>query len=204
MIYIINYGIGNLGSVQNMLKKIGAEVRFATNANDIYAAKKLILPGVGAFDSCMQALNSSDMLPALKEQVINNKIPLLGICVGYQMLTKRSEEGSLSGLGWLEAETLKFRDESMKMKIPHMGWNYIKPSGDHPLTKEFTDKSRAYFVHSYYVRAEQQKDVLLETEYIHTFASGMACKNIMGVQFHPEKSHKFGMQLFKSYVEFLS
>ncbi|MEK6627791.1 MAG: imidazole glycerol phosphate synthase subunit HisH, partial [Bdellovibrionota bacterium] len=147
------------------------------------------------------ALNTSGMLEAIKKQVLVNKIPLLGICVGYQMLTKKSEEGQLQGLGWLEAETLKFQDDSRQMKIPHMGWNYIKPVGEHPLANAFLEKSRAYFVHSYYVKAKSAKDIILETEYIQNFASGMAYQNIMGVQFHPEKSHKFGMQLFKSFVE---
>lgn len=204
MIYIINYGIGNLGSVKNMLKKIGVEAQYAMTEKDIFAAKKLILPGVGAFDSCMQALNASGMLEAIKKQVLVNKIPLLGICVGYQMLTQKSEEGHLSGLGWLKAETVKFQDDSRQMKIPHMGWNYIKPVGNHPLIEVYTKQSppsRAYFVHSYYVKAQDKKDVILETEYIQIFASGMAHENIMGVQFHPEKSHKFGMQLFRSFVE---
>lgn len=202
MVYIINYGIGNLGSVKNMFKKIGIEARYANTAADLDQATKLVLPGVGAFDSCMSALNASGMLESLTEKILVQKRPLLGICVGYQMLTKKSEEGQLPGLGWLDAETIKFRDDSLKMKIPHMGWNYIQPTQEHYLTLKYQhERARAYFVHSYYVRADQAQDVILETDYIQNFASGMAKKNIMGVQFHPEKSHRFGMQLFKSFAE---
>lgn len=205
MLYIVNYGIGNLGSVQNMFKRIGVKTELATTAKQIQEAEKIILPGVGAFDSCMKALTDSGMLEALQESVIGRKTPVLGICVGYQMLTKKSEEGQLAGLGWLDAETIKFKDETHKMKIPHMGWNYIKTKSNHPLVagyaKNFTEVPRAYFVHSYYVQPNNQADVTLETNYIANFASGLAENNIMGVQFHPEKSHKFGMQLFKSFVD---
>lgn len=202
MVYIINYGIGNLGSVKNMFKKIGVEAQYATTPEDIYKAEKLVLPGVGAFDSCVKALKSSGMLNSLTEQVRTKKVPLLGICVGYQMLTEKSEEGIESGLGWLEAETVKFRDDSLKMKIPHMGWNYITPAAEHPLVRCYAqEKARAYFVHSYYVKAKKNQDVILETEYINKFAAGMAHENIMGVQFHPEKSHRFGQELFKSFME---
>lgn len=205
MVYIVNYGIGNLGSVRNMFRKIGVDTEFATNSEQILKAKKIILPGVGAFDSCMRALTSSGMLEALTEQVILKNTPILGICVGYQMLTKKSEEGVLPGLGWLDAETVKFVDMNNKLKIPHMGWNYISPETEHPLNKVFMEgreKPRAYFVHSYYVKPVVEQDVILSTNYIHKFASGMAKNNIMGVQFHPEKSHKYGMQLFKSFSDF--
>ena len=204
MVYIVNYGIGNLGSVQNMFKRIGAKAELATKPEQLYEADKIVLPGVGAFDSCMSALTDSGMLQALSDNVLKLKKPILGICVGYQMLTKKSEEGALAGLGWLDAETIKFKDETHKMKIPHMGWNYIKPTGQHQLTSGLIAQSetpRAYFVHSYYVQAKSQGDVILNTNYIQTFASGMAHENIMGVQFHPEKSHKFGMQIFKSFLE---
>lgn len=203
MVYIINYGIGNLGSVKNMFKKIGVEAQMATTSEDIFKADRLVLPGVGAFDSCVSALAASGMLNSISEVVLQKKTPILGICVGYQMLTKSSEEGNLQGLGWLNAETLKFQDESLKMKIPHMGWNYILPQSEHPLNKYYQEgKARAYFVHSYYVKAYEDKDVILKTDYIHQFASGMAKENIMGVQFHPEKSHRFGMELFKAFMEY--
>jgi imidazole glycerol-phosphate synthase subunit HisH len=188
-----------------MFKRIGIKAELATSAEQINSASRLILPGVGAFDSCMSALLNSDMFEALQYNVLEKRKPILGICVGYQMLTKKSEEGNLKGLGWLEAETVKFVDETKKMKIPHMGWNYIKPKTNHILTegfsKNFTETPRAYFVHSYYVKAQNESEVILQTNYIHDFASGMASSNVMGVQFHPEKSHKFGMQLFKSFME---
>lgn len=205
MISIVNYGIGNLGSVKNMLKKIGLSCQFVSTASEVDAAEKLILPGVGAFDMCMESLKNSGMFDALNNAVLVKKIPILGICVGYQMMTARSDEGTLQGLGWFDAETIKFKDDSEQMKIPHMGWNYINARVTHPLVNSFKSteeaKARAYFVHSYYVRANQRQHVALETNYIQDFASGMIVDNIMGVQFHPEKSHRFGMQLFKSFAE---
>lgn len=204
MISIINYGIGNLGSVLNMFKKIGVEAQLVETAEQIEKAKKLVLPGVGAFDSCMEALERSNMLEAIQKRVLNDKIPLLGICVGYQMLTRSSEEGTKKGLGWLNADTVKFRDETKQHKIPHMGWNYLNASNEHLLVSSLplvNPKPKAYFVHSYYVKADNNSDVILSTNYIQDFASGMAKENIMGVQFHPEKSHKYGMQLFKSFAE---
>lgn len=204
MVSVVNYGIGNLGSVLNMFKRIGVSANLVNSPSQIEAADKLILPGVGAFDSCMRALNESGMLPAIKNHTLVEKKPLLGICVGYQMLTYKSEEGSLPGLGWLDAETCKFVDVSHKMKIPHMGWNYLKPVQNHQLSANFSQEAenlaRAYFVHSYFVKAKNNSDILFETDYILPFASGMAKENIMGVQFHPEKSHKFGMQLFRSFA----
>lgn len=205
MISIINYGIGNLGSVKNMLKKIGVESRFVTTAEEVKAGEKFILPGVGAFDMCMQNLMNSGMLDAINDAVLIKKKPVLGICVGYQMMTMKSEEGQRPGLGWLKAETIKFRDDTKALKIPHMGWNYLHAQKKHPLVQSFSQDpatpARAYFVHSYYVRAQQSQDVALETHYIQNFASGMIVDNMMGVQFHPEKSHRFGMQLFKSFAE---
>lgn len=205
MIYIINYGIGNLGSVKNMFKKVGVEAHYATSVEHIMQATKLVLPGVGAFDSCMSALNNSGMLASIEKQVLEKKIPLLGICVGYQMLTKSSEEGALKGLGWFDAETVKFQSLQGKYKVPHMGWNYIEPTGNHVMTRDFIQtesKAKAYFVHSYYVKPVKSEDMILKTNYIQDFASGMAKENIVGVQFHPEKSHRFGMSLFKSFSEF--
>jgi imidazole glycerol-phosphate synthase subunit HisH len=205
MVTVVNYGIGNLGSVLNMLKRIGVKAELATTSQQIKNSDKIILPGVGAFDSCMLALKDSGMLPAIEEHTLLKKKPLLGICVGYQILTKSSEEGSQAGLGWLAAETIRFTDSDAKFKVPHMGWNYLKPVQDHALAKPFSVNnevlSRAYFVHSYYVKAANKTDVLFETDYINPFASGMAADNIMGVQFHPEKSHKYGMQLFKAFSE---
>ena len=205
MVTVVNYGIGNLGSVLNMLKRIGVKAELATTSQQIINADKVILPGVGAFDSCMLALKESGMLPAIEQHAVHLKKPLLGICVGYQMLTKSSEEGLQQGLGWLDATTVKFDDTKPKFKVPHMGWNYLKPMQDHDLARPFSleqgSLARAYFVHSFYVKPNTQTDVLFETEYINSFASGMAHKNIMGVQFHPEKSHKYGMQLFKAFSE---
>ena len=204
MISIVNYGIGNLGSVKNMLKKIGASCQFVSTADEVALAQKLILPGVGAFDMCMESLKNSGMFDSLNHAVLNKKIPILGICVGYQMMTARSDEGKLQGLGWFDAETIKFKDDSAKMKIPHMGWNYITPRQTHPLVNSYkttATPARAYFVHSYYVKANQPQHVALETNYIQDFASGMIVDKMMGVQFHPEKSHRFGMQLFKSFAE---
>lgn len=204
MVTIVNYGIGNLGSVLNMFKKVGVEAQLAMTPEELSVAKKILLPGVGHFDACVRALHDSGLIPALEKKVFEDKVPTLGICVGYQMMTRGSEEGELKGLSWLPADTLRFKfpdDNRIALKVPHMGWNLVQVNKSTPLGKGFDDQSRFYFVHSYYVKADNAEDVLFKTHYGFDFASGMSKANIFGVQFHPEKSHRFGMNLFKNFAE---
>jgi glutamine amidotransferase len=202
MITIVDYGMGNLGSVRNMLKKIGVSSQISSAPEKIAEATKLILPGVGAFDNAMQNLENLGLIPVLNRKVIEEKTPLLGICLGMQLLTKRSEEGSLSGLGWIDAETVRFRfSGGENLKIPHMGWNTISLKKESPLYDGLLEEPRFYFVHSYFVACNNPSDVITTTDYGIDFCSSLACGNVFGVQFHPEKSHKFGMRLLKNFAE---
>jgi glutamine amidotransferase len=204
MIAIINYGVGNLGSIQNMLKKVGHTDNVITNNPDeINKADKLILPGVGAFDAGMQKIKESGLLDVLNYNALEVKKPVLGICLGMQLLGKGSEEGVLPGLGWIDAYTRRFQfsEEWAHLKIPHMGWNEVKPAKDHPLIKDLPVPSRFYFVHSYYVKCANEADALMRCHYGIDFTCSVQHENIMGVQFHAEKSHKFGMQLLKNFAE---
>jgi imidazole glycerol-phosphate synthase subunit HisH len=202
MVVVVNYGVGNIGSILNMLKKVGVEAVGSSAETDICAAEKLILPGVGAYDTAMAKIESVGLIPMLRDRVLNAGVPLLGICLGMQLLTKGSEEGSRRGLGWVDAQVVRFEKEkaSGDIRIPHMGWNKVKPMQDHPLFRNLEDKARFYFVHSYHVVCGKER-VLSTTTYGYEFVSAMIQDNILGVQFHPEKSHKFGFQLLKNFVE---
>jgi len=204
MIAIINYGLGNLGSIQNMLRRVGyTDVIISNSPEEINKADRLILPGVGAFDNGMQKINDSGLLDILNEQALVIKKPILGICLGMQLLTQGSEEGNLKGLGWIDAETRKFNfGENIEgLKIPHMGWNEVGIAKDHPLCNNLPKPSRFYFVHSYYVKCHQIGQELTSCNYGLDFTCAIQQDNIMGVQFHPEKSHKFGMELLKNFIE---
>lgn len=202
MLVIIDCGMGNLGSVANMLKKVGAEAIISSNISDIEKAEKLILPGMGAFDYGMKKLGDLRLIPVLNHKVIERGTPILGICLGMQLFTNSSEEGSLPGLGWVNAETVRFRFDNIqgKNRIPHMGWNTVKIVKRSPLFDDFDSEPRFYFVHSYHVRCRDEDDILTETFYGYEFASSIWRGNIVGVQFHPEKSHKFGMKLLRNFV----
>jgi glutamine amidotransferase len=203
MITIIDYKTGNLGSIQNILKRIGEDSVITSDKDIIEKATKIILPGVGAFDTGMRNLLELDLVDILNKKVIAEKIPVLGICLGMQLLSNGSEEGSLHGLGWIDAETLRFRfRDTVEYKIPHMGWNFIRQHKDSKLFTDMYSDPRFYFVHSYFFRANIEKDILLSTTYEIEFTSGVEKGNILGVQFHPEKSHKFGMKLLKNFVDF--
>jgi imidazole glycerol-phosphate synthase subunit HisH len=202
MIVIVDYGMGNLGSVQNMLKKIGFKSQISSDKEVIRLATKLILPGVGSFDNGMNQLNQLDLIDVLNEEVINKKIPILGICLGMQLMTNYSEEGTVSGLGWVDANTKKFNfEDDSQMKIPHMGWNYIEIKKPHPLLLNFISEPKFYFVHSYYVKCNIESDTIASTRYGIDFTSSFARENIMATQFHPEKSHKYGFQILKNFIE---
>ena len=201
-ITIVDYGAGNLGSMQNMFKKIGFPAEISNNPEEILKADKIILPGVGAFDNGMEKLNQSGLRTALDEAILKKGTPILGVCLGMQLLTKSSEEGVLDGLGWIPAKTIKFQLEDKGLKVPHMGWNEIIIKNESPLLSEFTGVGdRFYFVHSYHVVCEKVENILLTAKYGVEFTCGIVFDNIYGVQFHPEKSHKFGMKLLTNFAQ---
>jgi len=203
MIVVVDYGLGNLGSIANMLKKIGAHAVVSSDPAVVEKADKLILPGVGAFDAGMKNLETRGLIPLLNYRVLEQKTPILGVCLGMQLLCKRSEEGQLPGLGWLDAEVIRFKFDGniANLKIPHMGWNTLTVRQPYPLFADLEAENRFYFVHSYHVVCADRGNVLAQTNYGFDFASAVVKDNIMGVQFHPEKSHKFGMRLYKNFAE---
>ncbi len=201
MITIVNYGMGNLGSLQNMLKRIGVAARVASEPADILTAEKLILPGVGAFDAAMRCIGEKDGLKeALDQRVLKDSTPVLGVCLGMQLLTDGSQEGELPGLGWIKGRAHRF-PKDLGIKVPHMGWNRTTPAAPSPLTAALGDEPRYYFVHSYYVSVDLPEHAILTCHYGLDFAAGIGRDNIFGVQFHPEKSHRFGMQILKNFSD---
>lgn len=203
MIAIIDFGMGNLGSILNMLLRMDYKAEITSNLERIKSAEKLILPGVGSFDLAMTNLQNQKMIPVLNNLVLEERVPILGICLGMQILSKKSEEGVLEGLNWIEANTIRFRfDAEQNLRVPHMGWNTIRIEQDSCLFEGMYEGSRFYFVHSYHVKCASDANILLSTEYGITFTSSIMSDNIYGVQFHPEKSHKFGMKLLGNFVEF--
>lgn len=199
MIAIVDYGMGNLGSIQNMFKRIGAAAQVTSDADVLARASKILLPGVGAFDSAMQRINDSGLREVLDRKALHERVPTLGICLGMQLLTRGSDEGQLPGLGWLGATTRRFPTIA-GLKVPHMGWNLVTPIQPSPLTAGLPAESRFYFVHSYCVQVDDERDSVLKTHYGVTFDAAVAHGNIYGAQFHPEKSHRFGMQLLANFA----
>lgn len=201
MIAIVDYGMGNLGSIKNMFKKIGAQSEIMSRPDEIAKASKILLPGVGAFDTAMIKINDSTLREVLDEKALKEKVPVLGICLGMQLLTEKSEEGKQAGLGWIPGEAKKFNfGEELDLKVPHMGWNSVIPAAQSPMTSGFDEDFRFYFVHSYFVKASSESHVMLKTEYGINFHSGICNDNIFGAQFHPEKSHRFGMKLLSNFA----
>ncbi len=201
-IVIINYGLVIVVSIKNMLARLGFASVITSDKSDIAAAGKIILPGVGAFDHGIRQLNQQDLIHVLEQKVLKDNTPILGICLGMQLLTKCSEEGTCPGLGWLEAETVRFRaGDFNELRIPHMGWNSVHIRKQSPLIKDLPARSRFYFAHSFHVVCQNTADILMESYYGLPFVSAIQHKNIFGVQFHPEKSHRFGMQLLKNFCE---
>ncbi len=199
MITIVDYKVGNLGSIQNMLKKIGTKSEITSDPDKIKSATKVILPGVGAYDSGVKSLKKYDLWDVLNEKVLVEKIPILGICLGSQLLCKGSEEGELKGFGWINAEVKKFDFKDKTFKVPHIGWNYTNLQRQSKLFKDMYDEPKFYFVHSFYMDVDDDSG-LAETTYSFGFDSIVEKENIIGVQFHPEKSHKFGMKLLENFV----
>lgn len=191
--------MGNLNSVKNMLKKIGQNSVISGEIGVLEKADKIILPGVGSFEAAMTNIKNRNLYDILNHKALVDKIPLLGICLGMQLLTNHSEEGNVEGFGWIDANTLKFEFSNNKLKIPHMGWNRIKTDDSNLLFKNLQEESKFYFVHSYYVKCSEKSNSLATTEYGFTFDSSIHKDNIYGTQFHPEKSHKYGMELLKNF-----
>lgn len=203
MITIVNYGSGNIQAIGNIYNRLNIEVTVADTIEALNQATKLILPGVGAFDKTMRQLVDSGMKSELDSLVLEKKIPVLGICVGMQILANGSEEGELPGLGWINGMVKKFDVSKFTHKphVPHMGWNNVKPTVEHLLFKNMDELQGFYFLHSYYFECINSENILSITEYGDQFASAVYNDNIFGTQFHPEKSHHNGIQLLKNYAE---
>jgi glutamine amidotransferase len=199
MITIVDYGMGNLGSIQNMFKRIGAPSRICAEPRDLESSEKILLPGVGAFDGAMERINSAGFRQILERKAHVDRVPILGICLGMQLLTHSSEEGRLPGLGWINAKTLRF-PQTKELKVPHMGWNAVHPARPSALTTGLERDARYYFVHSFFVKVDDAQDSLLTARYGVTFDAAIAHGNIFGAQFHPEKSHRFGMHFLSNFA----
>lgn len=203
MIAILAYGLGNVAALLNVYKRFDIPAKPAIRSSDLDGADHVILPGVGAFDYAMQRFNDSGLRPAVDNLINDGNMPILGICVGMQMLARSSEEGRLPGLGYMDALVKKFDVRGLKSKptLPHMGWNNINLRKGGPLFKNIDDGGLFYFLHSYYFSCSNPEDVLAETEYGRPFCSAAGSGNVFGVQFHPEKSHRNGMLLLKNFAE---
>lgn len=201
MVSILNYGFGNIASISNMLKKIGASNKVISTAKEIDEATTLILPGIGKFDHAIKQIETLGLLDTLNNAALVRRIPILGICLGMQLMTNVSEEGQLPGLGWVDASTCRLDGEKYKIRVPHMGWNLVKVKKYMGcfLEQEF-EEQKFYFVHSYAVYCKNPEDILMTTNYGEEFVSAFAKDNIVGVQFHPEKSHKFGASFLRYFV----
>jgi imidazole glycerol-phosphate synthase subunit HisH len=203
VIVILDYGVGNVGSIANMFKRIGVEALVSSASADLQRATKLILPGVGTFDEGMRELATRDLVRPLEDRVLGDGVPILGICLGAQLMTKGSEEGERPGLGWVEIDTVRFKPERCErpIKIPHMGWCDVSSSDGASLFSDLPQKPRFYFVHSYHFLCHDEIDVAATAVYGYRFTCAFAKKRIHGVQFHPEKSHVFGMALLRRFSE---
>lgn len=197
---IIDVGLGNSGSVSNMLKYLGIDHFRSNKKKDLESASKIILPGVGSFDSGLRALKEAELIQPLKEIPKNKNKMILGICLGMQMLFQSSDEGELPGLGLLKGNATRFKFNQTGLKVPHMGWNKIDLRQKDIFNSDYTD-SKFYFVHSYHVNCEDDSDILATTDYGYNFTSAVMRSNVLGVQFHPEKSHKYGLRLLADFID---
>ena len=194
---LVNYGVGNLGSLRNMFRRLGIQTEDLTAPDQLQRASRVLLPGVGAFDHGMAALRDGDWVDSIRQHVSTGK-PLLGICLGMQLLLDSSEEGQLPGLGFVPGIVRRFRPTT-NLRVPHMGWNFVSSAIQNKLFTNLDKDSRFYFVHSYYAEPKHEANVLTTTHYGHSFASAIVSENVYGTQFHPEKSHSFGMKLLENF-----
>ncbi len=203
MIAVLDYGVGNVGSIMNMLKKIGAKGQIANQPDVLDIADKIILPGVGSFDNGMELLEKNNFEEAIKRNVLEKGKSILGICLGMQLLGRKSEEGSKQGLGLIPFDNIKFNfSDKIGLKLPHMGWDYVNICNIHSkLVKDIMDRQRYYFVHNYHAVCDNREDVLMESSYGYSFTAAVQHDNIYGTQFHPEKSHSFGMNLLSNFAK---
>ena len=203
MITIINYGLGNVQAFANLYKRMNVPAKIATSAVDLDGATKLILPGVGAFDHAIELLDASGMRETVDDLVMRRKIPVLGVCVGMQILARSSDEGKLAGLGWIDGRIRRFDESRLPRpaRLPHMGWNDVAPNNGTHLFSGLEQDARFYFLHSYYFDCASNDNVLATSEYGMSFNCAVGSNNIYGVQFHPEKSHGYGMRLLKNFAE---
>jgi len=201
MIVVIDYGMGNLRSVQKAFERIRVPAKISANIDEILTAEKLVLPGVGHFAKGISNLKDRGLLNALNMVVVEKKVPILGICLGMQLMTEFSEEGNCEGFGWIRGKTKRFSFSSKELKIPHMGWNNLLVNKTGSLYNGITSDNFFYFVHSYYVSCENEAEILAETKYGNNFVSSFQKENIFGCQFHPEKSHDTGLKVLSNFVK---
>lgn len=202
MISVLDYGAGNAASVVRMIGRAGGNAMRIASPDEVLAAKKLVIPGVGAFDHGMSQLAARELLTALNTVALGTRIPVLGICLGMQLMCLTSEEGGLPGLGWIDAEVRRFPiSETRDLRVPHMGWNTLRVVRKNPLISSDGEEKRFYFVHSYKVTCSDPADPIALTSYGEDFVAAFQRENLFGVQFHPEKSHRFGLELMRSFVE---
>lgn len=205
MIGIIDYGVGNISAFRNIYKQLNIPVKTVSKESDLIDVQKIILPGVGHFDYAMTRFQDSGMVDKINQMVVQQNVPVVGICVGMQMMAKRSDEGNLPGLGWIDAEVKKFDSNLVvgqtQLPLPHMGWNDIKSERVTPILTGLENDAQFYFLHSYYFVCNDQKDKIATTNYGADFTCAANHNNVYGVQFHPEKSHKYGIQLLKNFAE---
>lgn len=203
MITIIDYGLGNIQAFVNVYRRLNIPVSVAKNASELEGARRLILPGVGAFDHAMERLDASGMRPMLEHMVLEQKVPVLGICVGMQILANASDEGHLHGLGWVAGRVKGFASAPglARLPLPHMGWNDVKPHEDSPLFKGLENDARFYFLHSFYFDCHEESAAMASASYGQNFVCAVSEGNVFGVQFHPEKSHHYGTTLLKNFAE---
>jgi glutamine amidotransferase len=202
---VVDYEAGNLGAIPNMLRRLGAEAALSSDPEVVAEADRLILPGVGAFDYGVSQLESLGLDAALRRAVEDRGVPITGMCLGMQLMTRRSDEGEKPGFGWVDAETVHFSaglEDGARLRLPHIGWNYAYPVRDHPLNAGLPNPSSYYFVHTYRVVCRSTDDLLFGSRYSGiTFCSGFVLDNVCAVQFHPEKSHRFGLEFLRRFVE---
>ena len=205
MIKVLDYGMGNTASILNMIRKAGGQAELCSNPKELDLATMIVLPGVGAFDNGIEKLTNSGLLETLKQKVLEDKVPFLGVCLGMQLLFEKSEEGQLPGLGWIKGNVIRFDFSDLQLdkslKVPHMGWNMVHPKTYNNLYAGLEEEARYYFVHSYHVNCVNPLDILATANYGYEFTCSIRHENIWGAQFHPEKSHRFGVQFFKNFLK---